>query len=483
MEKKCTKCGVNNPDGAKFCLACGSPVSPEPDKVRFCMRCGAALPAGAKYCLQCGCAADIPAAAAPAIAASADANPPVEAAAEVKPVEVPEEARTADMLQSRYRRSKAIRNVVLAIPILAYVIVLITHYHGLSPVLSDIRDYFMDGTIRDGFVVTAFAIGFILPFWIISEAIIHNRRHEAIREAGIDSIRFRAALSQYKNLKREGKLRPVADPGPIPEEVLTAAAIRSRYRRRSATSQIILYAVWLLLILLPDFLPYGEVYVFFDRNALYFIGFSLLYTICHFAVIIPLLRRKRKKECQKAGFDAKRFLELLYLYKTLRREKKQWAAQESARKQREEMQAAAERLAAAKPAQDGAKTRKWLIIAFILILIGGMFMTAVLGGSNTRGANRTLDGLYIDSEGMKNLTLGVNLAYPPELILFTSGGDVYFSQYDVVHSDAEMKQYGNHYTYKISGNTITIADNSQHTGTIHGDSFDLVGKTFVRGKY
>lgn len=110
-------------------------------------------------------------------------------------------------------------------------------------------------------------------------------------------------------------------------------------------------------------------------------------------------------------------------------------------------------------------------------------MAGVFRGSSARGANRTLDGLYIDSEGMRNLTFGVNLVYPPDIILFTSGGDVYFSQYDVVHSDAEMKQYGNHYTYTISGNTITINGNSEYTGTINGDSISLVGKTFVPGEY
>lgn len=110
-------------------------------------------------------------------------------------------------------------------------------------------------------------------------------------------------------------------------------------------------------------------------------------------------------------------------------------------------------------------------------------MGNIFSGSSSYGAARTLDGLYIDAEGMKNLTLGVNLVYPPDLILFTSGGDVYFSQYEVVHSDAEMKQYGNHFTYTISGHTITIGNDSQHTGTIKGNTISLVGKTFVPGEY
>lgn len=221
MNQTCAKCGAEIPDSAKFCLACGSRVVSEAGKTRFCMHCGTALPAGAKFCLQCGGVADIPAAA-PAIAESRVANPPQDAPAPVKPEEVPAEARTADMIQYYYRRSKVIRNVVLAIPIIAYVILLFTYYEGFPDgilrIASDIRDFLADGTIRDGFVITAVALVLTIPYWIISEAVIRTRRRNAICEAGMDGIRFKAALQKYKTMKREGKLRPAADPGPIPEK-------------------------------------------------------------------------------------------------------------------------------------------------------------------------------------------------------------------------------------------------------------------------
>lgn len=481
MDQTCAKCGAELPDGAKFCLACGSRVVFEPGKTRFCMHCGTALPAGAKFCLQCGGAADIPAAASPAIAVSGAANPPQEAPATVKPEEVPAEARTADMIQYYYRRSKAIRNVVLSIPILIYFILF---FSDIDSYLWDIRAYIESNSIHDGFVVTLIALMLIVPYWIISEAVIRTRRRNAICEAGMDSIQFKAALQKYKSMKMEGKLRPEADPGPIPDDLTAAVAIRSRYRERSAAAQVVLIAIWLLFFLIPTvFLP-EQVEAFYDDHGMVIFLLVILYTIGHFAIIIPLLRRRREKQCRKAGFDGKRLLEILYQYKTLKSEKRQWAAQESARKQREEAQLATERLAAAKPAKPGRTTKIWLIVVLIVVIsIGGIFMGNIFSGSSSYGAARTLDGLYIDAEGMKNLTLGVNLVYPPDLILFTSGGDVYFSQYEVVHSDAEMKQYGNHYTYKISGNTITINGNTEYTGTINGNTISLVGKTFIPGEY
>lgn len=481
MDQTCVKCGAELPDGAKFCLACGSRVVSEPGKTRFCMHCGAALPAGAKFCLQCGGAADIPADASPAIAVSGTANPPQEAPAPVKSEEVPAEARTADMIRYYYRRSKTIRNVVLAIPILIYFILF---FSDIDSYLWDIKAYIESNSIHDGFVVTLIALMLIVPYWIISEVVIRNRRSNAICEAGMDGIQFKAALQKYKSMKREGKLRPAADPGPIPEDMATAAAISSRYRRKSSASQTILIAAWLMFVILPALLLHGAAAEVFEENARIIVGIVLLYTISHFAVVIPILRKKRKKECQNAGFEKSRFLELLYQRRIQKREIRQWAAQESARKQREEAQQAAERLAAAKPAKPGRTAKTWLVFALIAVIsIGGIFLGNIFSGSSSYGAARTLDGLYIDAEGMKNLTLGVNLVYPPDIILFTSGGDVYFSQYEVVHNDAEMKQYGNHYTYKISGNTITINGNTKYTGTINGNTISLVGKTFVPGEY
>ena len=48
----CSNCGAVLPKGAKFCIACGKPVSrPRPAN---CPMCGAKLPDGAKFCIECG---------------------------------------------------------------------------------------------------------------------------------------------------------------------------------------------------------------------------------------------------------------------------------------------------------------------------------------------------------------------------------------------------------------------------------------------
>ena len=47
---KCTRCGHANPERARFCLECGTPVT------HGCTSCGTELPSGAKFCLECGTA-------------------------------------------------------------------------------------------------------------------------------------------------------------------------------------------------------------------------------------------------------------------------------------------------------------------------------------------------------------------------------------------------------------------------------------------
>ncbi len=47
----CRVCGQDNPEGAKFCLECGTPFA-----AAACPSCGADNPAGAKFCLECGTA-------------------------------------------------------------------------------------------------------------------------------------------------------------------------------------------------------------------------------------------------------------------------------------------------------------------------------------------------------------------------------------------------------------------------------------------
>jgi class 3 adenylate cyclase/tetratricopeptide (TPR) repeat protein len=45
---KCRNCQKSNPEGAQFCMYCGTPMR------RVCANCGADLPAEARFCLQCG---------------------------------------------------------------------------------------------------------------------------------------------------------------------------------------------------------------------------------------------------------------------------------------------------------------------------------------------------------------------------------------------------------------------------------------------
>lgn len=51
LTKKCTQCGFQMPESAKFCFECGNPFETKPLK---CPVCGADLVAGAKFCLECG---------------------------------------------------------------------------------------------------------------------------------------------------------------------------------------------------------------------------------------------------------------------------------------------------------------------------------------------------------------------------------------------------------------------------------------------
>ena len=44
----CSACAHDNPENAKFCLECGTPVE------RACPSCGTRLPPAAKFCVECG---------------------------------------------------------------------------------------------------------------------------------------------------------------------------------------------------------------------------------------------------------------------------------------------------------------------------------------------------------------------------------------------------------------------------------------------
>src|SRR3954454_20395133 len=45
---ECSKCGAENPAGAKFCMECGERLE------RRCPECGAVAPENAKFCMDCG---------------------------------------------------------------------------------------------------------------------------------------------------------------------------------------------------------------------------------------------------------------------------------------------------------------------------------------------------------------------------------------------------------------------------------------------
>ena len=44
---QCPKCHTDNPDAAKFCIECASPLEIQ------CPQCGATNPAKAKFCMEC----------------------------------------------------------------------------------------------------------------------------------------------------------------------------------------------------------------------------------------------------------------------------------------------------------------------------------------------------------------------------------------------------------------------------------------------
>jgi class 3 adenylate cyclase/tetratricopeptide (TPR) repeat protein len=71
----CAACRHENPDRARFCLECGTRLSPG------CAQCGTELPAGAKFCLECGHRVATPETAPAASAAPAVPAAPATAAA------------------------------------------------------------------------------------------------------------------------------------------------------------------------------------------------------------------------------------------------------------------------------------------------------------------------------------------------------------------------------------------------------------------
>src|SRR5215218_1439768 len=56
----CVSCGSESPAGARFCMACGTPLS------RRCASCGHETPPKARFCTNCGSSLEAPAAPEPA---------------------------------------------------------------------------------------------------------------------------------------------------------------------------------------------------------------------------------------------------------------------------------------------------------------------------------------------------------------------------------------------------------------------------------
>src|SRR5215213_1970383 len=82
----CSNCSTENPEGAKFCMSCGSPLA------AACPACGTENPPGAKFCIECGAALAGEEAPARAPAVPVRPTPP---AADARP---PEERRVATVL-------------------------------------------------------------------------------------------------------------------------------------------------------------------------------------------------------------------------------------------------------------------------------------------------------------------------------------------------------------------------------------------------
>lgn len=56
---KCSQCGVDNPEGMRFCGACGKPlgtpdVVASPVRERYCVGCGRVIPWDVNVCQYCG---------------------------------------------------------------------------------------------------------------------------------------------------------------------------------------------------------------------------------------------------------------------------------------------------------------------------------------------------------------------------------------------------------------------------------------------
>ena len=87
---RCSKCGSENPDGAKFCDGCAAPLPLQ------CPSCGASNRASAKFCIECAAALGAVPAAARSSGAAQPARPEkdtIALGAPLEPHDVPEGER------------------------------------------------------------------------------------------------------------------------------------------------------------------------------------------------------------------------------------------------------------------------------------------------------------------------------------------------------------------------------------------------------
>jgi len=86
---RCSKCGVENPAGKKFCGDCGAPLA------NLCPKCGADNPPGKRFCGECGSTLGSPAA---AVAQPKSDGPAVRVSEVLNPEDLEGERKTVTAL-------------------------------------------------------------------------------------------------------------------------------------------------------------------------------------------------------------------------------------------------------------------------------------------------------------------------------------------------------------------------------------------------
>src|SRR5215472_7095651 len=124
---RCSKCGAENPDRAKFCVECASPFA------RRCPSCNAENPTTAKFCLECA----KPFEGAGKSRWEPDAGAPIQVSAEISDTSLEGERKTVTMLFADIKSSmELIENLdpeearAIIDPALKLMIDAVHHYDG-----------------------------------------------------------------------------------------------------------------------------------------------------------------------------------------------------------------------------------------------------------------------------------------------------------------------------------------------------------------